>query len=80
MIGWVELEEDAALLHDVQRSCRLETYKLDATVPSEKALQELAWSLVAKGFRVNLNSRTAITAIIGKNDERTISVTVRSRS
>lgn len=79
MIGWQELTDDIEMLHGPKgpAMCRLEIFKLEVTVPSEKKLQELAWLVVKEGFKVNLHTPSFITILGGQNDERVIEARVR---
>lgn len=77
MIGWNELGVIVDLLSDAKSVCRLETFKLEVTVPSEKKLRELAWDCVEEGLLVNLHTRTSIT-ITNKTGDREIWARVRT--
>jgi hypothetical protein len=78
MIGWAQLREVQLTLSDVSSVCRLETSKLEVTVPSEQKLRELAFKFVEEGYRVNFHTRTSITILRGRNDECVIWARVKS--
>lgn len=78
MIGWQTLLDDIEMMNDAKRVCRLESFKIEVTVPNTKKLQELAWIAVSEDFKVNLHTTDFITILGGANDERVIEVRVRS--
>jgi hypothetical protein len=77
MIGWQELLDDVDMVHDAKFATRLESYRLEISMPSRKSLQSLAWAAVNEGFRVELHTPDTMT-ILGTGDERIMAVRVRA--
>lgn len=66
-IGWIELEETAALLQEIASGAGLGSFQINVIMRNEMKLHDLAWKLVNKGWAVNLISPLHMQAFKHKN-------------